>query len=178
MKNIDKVIHWKLLEISIVLAFVIVSFPLWQALEMKDYLSTAAFYSEAQYSYLEVSKYPTDYMIPISDEVALNHIVPCEIQVINNTKTREDYSLVLKVSKNSTLDYRVLKIALNNNVSTLESHYILEDADSIYFSLQTDSIQGERRNYDFIMWMDQNTGNDMQGKSLSFDFELQKGIAI
>ena len=72
----------------------------------------------------------------------------------------------------------MLKIALNQQVSNLADHYLLEDADHIYFSLFSDSIQGEKQDYEFMIWMDKNTGNDMQGKSLTFDFELQKGIAI
>lgn len=178
MKNLNKVIHWKLLEISVVLAFVIISFPLWQQLERKDYLTTAAFYNEAQYSYLEVTQYPYGSMIPVSDEDALKNIKPCKIQVVNNTKTKEDYTLVFKISKESTLDYHVLKIALNQSVSMLDEHYLLEDADHIYFALATDSIQGEKQDYNFMLWMDQNTGNEMQGKTLSFDFELQKSIAV
>lgn len=178
MKNIDKVIHWKLIEISCVIAIVIVSFPLWKKLDISDQIATAAFYNGASFSYLNVSNTQNGMMVPVSNEDALKNLEQTKIKVINDTRTNEDYTVLLKIAKSSTLDYNCLNIALNNEVKALKSTYLLEDADYFYFALTNGSIKGEIKEYDFLMWMDENTGNEMQGKTLNYSFELQKQIAI
>lgn len=178
MEKIDKIIYWKLIEISLLISVVIISFPLWKKLEWNDFFTTAAFYSEAQYSYLEVSNYPKGPMFPISNEIALKNINQTTLSVINDTLTEEEYTLLLKITKDSTLDYHCLNVALNNKISALENKYIMENEEYWYFKLSSDTILGETKTLNFIMWMDEKTGNEMQGKTLNYAFEIQKGMMI
>ena len=178
MKQINKLIYGKIIEISVLIAIILVSFPLWKKLDIKDYLSTAAFYEEAQYSYLEIENYPIDLMYPISTIYAIKNLQPTIIKVKNETLTQEDYTLTLKIAKDSSLDYNCLNISLNNKVKSLKETLISEDEENFYFSLASDTIIGEEKEYKFLIWMDEKTGNEMQGKTLNYDFELQKKIAV
>lgn len=178
MKNINKIIHWKMIEISLLISIVVISFPIWKTLEKNEVLSIAASYSDVQFSHLEVTNLSLGAMFPISNEKALKNINPSSIKVINDTKTKEDYTLLMKVSKNSSLDYHCVNISLNNNITSLAKLTINEDEENYYFLLDSNSIDGEIKEYQFRIWMDEKTGNEMQGKSLSYTFEIQKQIAI
>lgn len=178
MKNINKIIHLKILEIAVLVFIVAISFPVWKKLEGNNYLTTAAFYNKANYAYLEITDNQWNNMFPIKDEEAIKNLKPTQIKVKNDTKTKEDYTLLLKISKESTLDYNCLNIALNNEISPLKDHFLLEDQNDIYFSLDSYSVLGSPINYDFLMWMDKNTDNNMQGKTLKYSFEIQEKIAI
>ena len=178
MKNINKIIHWKIVEITLLISIIIVSFPIWKTLEKNEVLSIASSYSNVQFSHLEVSNYALGSMFPISNEQALKNIEPTSIKVINDTKTTEDYSLYIKVSKNSTLDYNCLNIALNNKIAALNEFILSEDEENYYFLLESNTIAGEIKEYSFMLWMDEKTDNSMQGKTLTYSFEIQKQIAI
>ncbi len=178
MKNLDKVIHLKLAEICFLFIVIVVSFPLWKTLEKNEMLSTAATYADAQFTYVEVENLPNNSIYPVTNEWASMNIKPTTIKVINDTRTEEDYVLALSIEKNSTLDYHCLNISFDNVIKPLENLLTSEDEEKYYFTLATDSIQGEIKGYYFKMWMDEQTGNEMQGKTLSYNFELQKQIAI
>ncbi len=177
MKNINSVIQGKIIEIICLLFIIIGSFPLWEKLDRSEYFTTAAFYNNAKYSYLEVFD-KQELNSPIKNADALKLLPKTKIDVINDTKTKEDYTLILKVSKSSTLDYHCLNLAIENNVKPLEKYYLHEDNDHIYFALASGSILGEKKNYNLVMWMDETTGNEMQGKTFSYAYELQDGIKI
>lgn len=178
MKIINKLIKKKCIEIMIAATIIIVSFPLWQSMDIGDYTATAAFYNEAQYTYLNITDNQINNLYPIKTDNAIKNLKKSKIEIINDTKTSEEYSLLLKIEKNSTLDYNVLNIALNDSVHPLKDLLIVEDANNYYFSLYTNSIVGKKETLSFIMWMDEKTGNEMQNKTLNYSFELQKGIKI
>lgn len=178
MKRIDKIIHWKLLEISIMISVILVSFPLWKYLEIDEVMTTAAFYDDARYTYLSVEETEQGPMFPLKNEDALRELKPSKLRLINETKTQEEYTIALKVNKTSSLDYHCLNIAFDQKVEKLEDLYFSDDADYFYFVLKTDTIRGEIKEHNFLIWMDASTGNEMMNKTLSYSFEIQKGILI
>lgn len=178
MKNIDRIIYGKLFEITILMSVIMISFPLWKTLDINEDLATAAFYNEVQFSYLDIKEYPKGPMFPMSEEDALSKLKSTKINVVNDSRTREDFALVMRVKKDSSLDYHCLNIALDDKVKPLADYYFMDDIENYYFVLTSDSIEGETKNYDFKMWMDASTGNEMQGKTLSYAFEIQKNIVI
>ena len=99
MKNINKIIHWKMIEISFLLSVIMISFPIWKTLAKSEALSIAASYSDIQFSHLEITNTSNGAMFPISNEKALKNIKPGSIKVINDTKTKEDYVNARKISK-------------------------------------------------------------------------------
>jgi hypothetical protein len=49
----------------------------------------------------------------------------------------------------------------------------MESDDEYYwFVIDKNSIKGDTYNYSVKIWMDENTGNNMQGRSLSLAFDL------
>lgn len=178
MKKIDHIIHWKLVEISIMISVILVSFPLWKYLEIDEVMTTAAFYDGARYTYLSVEESEKEPMFPLKNEEALRDLKPTKVRLINETKTLEEYTLTMKISKTSTLDYKCLNIAFDQKINKLEDLYFSDDADYFYFVLKTDKIRGEIREHNVLIWMDASTGNEMMNKSLSYSFELQKGILV
>lgn len=178
MKKINKLIQKKFLEIGLALMVIAISFPLWKSLNINDYVATAAFYNEAQYTYLNVSDQQINNLYPIKNESALKNLKKTQISIINETKTQEDFTVLLKIGKNSTLDYQSLNVAINDTIHSLKDLLIIEDHDNYYFALFTNSIVGATQSFNFLMWMDETTGNEMQNKTLNYSFELQKGIKI
>lgn len=179
MERINRLIHFKFFEIAIMILVIVISFPLWKKLNIDETIATAAFYSKAKFSYIEVENQNQGSMFPIKTEEILNTETKTKIKVTNETKTSEEYNLLLKLNKNSTLDYHCLNIALNNEVSTLEEKYYYEDLDNIYFSLTIDTINAECKEYEFLIWLDYDRAeNDMQGKVLNYQFELLQGTNL
>ena len=178
MKNIDKIIHLKLVEITLMLVIIIISFPLWQKLNLNDVMTTAALYDNARYTYIKVENHSNGPMFPISDEEALTELTPSFLKLTNETNTSEDFTIMMKISKSSSIDYHCLNIAIDHQKQSLKNLYLFDDADNFYFSLKSDQIKGETKEYAFLIWMDATTGNEMMGKTLSYTFDLQEGILI
>lgn len=179
MKQINQIIHFKIFEISIMILVIILSFPLWKKLNIDETIATAAYYNKATFSYLDIEEPKKGPMVPIPTHEILNSEKKTKIKVINDTKTQEEYNLLLKLDKKSTLDYHCLNIEFANEVTPLEEKYYYEDEEYIYFSLIIDTIYAEQKDYDFMIWLDYyRTGNDMQGKMLNYNFELLKGTNL
>jgi len=178
MKKIDHIIYGKLFEISFLIAFVILSYPIWLSLDINKQLANASVYQEAQYSYLDIEHNHNGPMFPMKNEEAMDKLSKTKINVTNETKTMENYSLILKIDKTSTLDYQFLNIFLDGKIQALKIFPMTEDYDYFYFVLDSNSIVGGKKTYNFLMWMDYETGNEMQGKSLNYSFELLNGINL
>lgn len=178
MKKLDKIIHWKLIEISLMLSIIMISFPLWKQLEKEELTTTASYYETANYTYLKVDKNENAPMIPLNTEEALKKLKPSTLTITNETKTREDYTILMKINKKSTLDYHCLNIAIDQWIVPLKELYQKEDEENYIFNITSNKIQGEIKEHQFIIWMDAKTNNNMMNKSLEYSFELQKGIMI
>ena len=95
MRKIDNIIHWKLVEITIMLAVIMISYPLWKTLNIGSHLATAAFYEGATYTTLEVDTRAQGPMFPMEDEKAIQTLNPMTIKVKNDTLTKETYTLLI-----------------------------------------------------------------------------------
>lgn len=177
MRNIDKIIHWKIIEISIMIAIITISFPLWKRLELKEIMTTAALYDNAKYTYLKIDDHATGPMFPLSDKEAFN-LTPSKIELINETNTSENVTILMKISKSSSLDFNCLNIAIDSQKKQLNDLYVMDDSDYFYFNIKSDVTKAETKKYNFLLWMDASTGNEMMGKNLTYSFELQKGALI
>lgn len=175
-KNINMLIVSKIIEIMFVCAFIFVSIPLWQRMNNVSNLSTALSNNGLIYTGLSVENKLNYSMYPMTTEDALNNLKASKIIVRNDSLTFEEYSVLLTISKESTLDYNCLNIAIDDLVMPLNSMDILEDEENYNFIIDTNNLKGEQKEYLVKIWMDENTGNEMQGKSLILSFELVKSI--
>lgn len=173
MKRIDDIIHWKLMEIIFLIFVVLISFPLWENLKIDEAMTAAAFSDDVRYTYLSVEGRKLESMYPLKNEEAIQKLKPIRLRLTNNTKIKEDYTIIIKIKKDSTMDYRCLNIAFDEKVNRLEDLYFSDDDDNFYFILKTDTIRGEIKEYNVLIWMDVSSDPEMASKTLHYSFELQ-----
>ncbi len=176
INDINQLILKKVVEILFVASFVFFSVYLWMDSEKQNMFATAAAYSNSNYTSLSIEN-PIDYsMYPMSDEYAISHLDPCNIKVMNDTLTAENYTLYLKIDKISTLNYHYLHIAIDDNVYNLENLISKEENNNYYFILDKNSIVGATKNYEVKLWLNEIAGNDMQNKQLIMSFEIANEV--
>lgn len=172
VRDINKLIITKVVEIIFVLGFVFFASFLWQSKNAQEFLSSIASFSNLYYTNFMVEN-PIDYsMFPMRDEDAMKNLKPCTIKVINETYTSENYVLVLKVDKSSTMDYHFLHIGINDSVYSLNDLEQIEESNEFTFVLTKDNIMGDTKNYEIRLWLNTLAGNEMQGKNLIMRFDL------
>jgi hypothetical protein len=172
INNVNKLILKKVLEICFVLTFIFASVPLSQKLSQSTSLASAAYFDNASFTSLNVTEPAQYFLYPISNKEAINTISPYNLEVVNDTLTLENYTLYLKIEKTSTLDYNALDIEINDNIYSLNTLDMESDDEYYWFVIDKNSIKGDTYNYSVKIWMDENTGNNMQGRSLSLAFDL------
>lgn len=175
-KDINRLIAVRVVEIIFISTFLIVSYPVWQNIEVTKLAKQTLSESNLNFTSLKV-KNPLSYtMYPMSKTNAINKLEATTLIIENNTLTEEEYILSLKISKSSTLDYNCLNIAIDEKVMPLNSLEIKEDSANYYFVIDENKIQGDYREYKIKLWMDEKTGNEMQNKKLSLSFEIRKSV--
>ena len=175
-KDINMLIAAKIVEIVYVIAFIFVSIPLWQQMnEVTNYTNVFS-YNGLTYTGFTVENELNYSMYPMANEDALVRVKPTKVIVANNSLTEEEYTITLKISKESTLDYNCLNIAINDLVMPINSMDKTEDKDNYYFVIDTNKLKGNTEEYLIKIWMDEQTGNEMQGKSLVVSFDLVESV--
>lgn len=171
MKNVDYLIHRKIREILFCLLFLLVTSFVWYSHANSE---TTKLMKQVvipnSYAYVDVLKQNTYTMFPMDDDVALNRLIPTRVNMVNDSLSKTKYSFGLKVSKDSTLDYTCLKISLNSQISYLKDFYLTEDDDFYYFLLESGSLKGETREYQFKMWLDAEVQNEAQNQTFLYEF--------
>ena len=166
----------KIVEIAYIIAFIFVSIPLWKQInEVTNYTSVFS-HNGLTYTGFTVENELDYSMYPMANEDALVRVKPTKVIVANNSLTEEEYTITLKISKYSTLDYNCLNIAIDDLVMPLNSMDRSEDNENYYFIIDTNKLRGNTEEYLIKIWMDEQTGNEMQGKSLTVSFELTESV--
>lgn len=172
VKDINKLIITKVVEIFLVVGFVFLASYLWRSKNAQDFFSSIASFSNLYYTNFTIEN-PIDYsMFPMRDEDAMQNLKPCTIKVMNETYTSENYALILKIDKTSTMDYHYLHIGINDEVYSLNDLEQTEELENYVFTLAKDKIVGNTKNYEIRVWLNTLAGNEMQGKNLIMHFDL------
>ena len=171
-KDINKIIVRKIVEIVFVFAFVLYAGHLWNSENTQEFLTTIATFSNANYVDFSVDNSMNYVMFPMTDEQATKSINPCIIHVNNGTYTLQDYTLVLKIDKTSTMDYHYLNISINGTIYHLNTLETIEDDNEFIFILDKNNIVAETKDYAIQLWLSSIAGNEMQGKNLTMNFDL------
>lgn len=178
MKRINRMIRKTILEIAIVISLVFLSIPLWQSFNLSEYETVAMYYDNISYTDLEVSDYSDYVLYQTTDELAIEHIKPINIKLMNDTNTMENYSLWLVVAKDSTLDYKNIKTNFNNKTLLLNEYVMVEDSEYYYFLLEEGTITAESINTSLLLWIDNNIEDDITDKYISFSIENNPGQVL
>ena len=172
VKDINKLIIKKVVEIVFVLGFIVYSAHLWQSQNMQMVLTSLANYNKTNYTSIHVYN-PIDYnMYPMEDAFAVQHLAPCTVEIVNETYTNENYELVLKIDKSSTLDYHYLHLGIDDEIYDLKTLLQKETDQEYIFLLNEGTIKGEIKEYKMRLWLEEDAGNELQGKNLKYHFAL------
>ena len=170
MREVNKLIIAKIIEINIVVIFLIFSFPIWQNIHKEQEIANSV--ALTGYTFVEVAN-PIDYiMYPMSDEKATKSLKPCHLTVKNDIEQDIDYTLALRISKKSTMDLNNLNILINDKVDNLTNLKKLEEQDYIYFIIDSNNLVRQENEYDVIFWLNENTQNLAMNQELMFSFEI------
>lgn len=172
VKDINKIIRRKVIEILFVLAFICGSAYLWQSEKTHELLNSIATFSNTSNLGLSIKNQINYSMYPMTDEKALEKLVPCTVIVSNGTYKTENYTLVLKLDKASTLDYKYLHISIDDTIYALSALKKEVTDNEIIFILDENSITAENKEYNVRLWLNTLAGNDMQAKKLIIHFDL------
>ncbi len=171
MKNLNRIICFKVVEILITVVFLICSFYLWDSLrngEVIALLKTTK--NNTSYAYVDVLKDRRYQFYPVSDEIALRTLLPSTVQMVNQTKLNTYYEFGLKIRKSSSLNYHNLKISWNDEVHFLSEYYVKEDEEYYYFSFEKGSLKGASKQYEVKVWLDASSNPNQMNRSFDYEF--------
>lgn len=175
-REINKLIAKKIAEIIFVVAFLVVSVPLREKMLLVNEEKTKLAEMELNYTSISVEN-PKNYsMYPMSNSEALDEVEPTKIIVENESLMAEDYSLLLRISKKSTLDFNYLNLAIDDEVYALNTLTMSEDDENYYFVIASDGLSKNSKEYLIKLWIDEKTDNEMQDTKIIFSFELIKNV--
>lgn len=174
ISEINRILFFKIIEILLSFFFFCFAFYLYfriYIVKLSD-LNTHSL----NYTYLDIQDMFDEEMYPMTDKDALAFLKPCILTVTNYEEYEEDYVLVLKLDKISTIDYHSLHISVNGDVYALEDLDREEEKEYIYFFLDADSLRHESKKIEVQLWLHEKVGNEMQGKEMIVSFALLNTI--
>lgn len=172
IKDINKLIIKKVIMIIFVILFISFTTVVWHNKNAKDLLAALKAVDNLNYTSFYI-KNPIQYnMYPMEDNYALDNLEPCTLIVDNETYSKEVYKLVLKIDKESTIDYRYLHISVFNNIYALSELERLDNKNEYVFVFMRDSVVADTKYYDVRLWLNTLAGNDLQNKELKMKFDF------
>ena len=164
MKYIKKIKRRKIIEICVWLFFIGITYMLW---DFEGFGKSAAYYINN--SLIEVVDDPTysKILYALNDEVANNLLNDYRLTLINNTYRQEKYNLYIGISKN--FNHEHIKIN-SEKISYLANNYSYEDNEYRYYLLDTNTLQGSEKIYNFKLYNDV-LGENFQAYDLKIELE-------
>jgi len=102
---------------------------------------------------------------PMKDQQGME-TTPYEFTVENTGTISANYELSLEEGENSTLDTRVVKYSIKEENGQWSSPMLLKDTPAYKLSEQITIEAGKKKNYALKLWIDEEAGNEVQGKVL------------
>ena len=161
MKNIDKIIKMKVLEILFVLCILVIACTVWLYFLNSDAYRLLNEKQPNSYAYIDTI-HPPKVLIQVGETLSNS------LRVVNDTYLDMPYSLGVQIAKNSSVNYSSLNISFHNNVSKLNEYYYGEDDTFYYFLLEKGNLVATSIPFEIFMWLDDST-SVTQG-SLRYDF--------
>ena len=143
-------------NILVVIAVVLASIPLWNNSPSNAGAAIASSFKDMQ---VLLTFEGFDTLQNISDD-DYEQLDAKTITLKNATKDVKEYNLVYVYSKNSTVDYKNIKIALDYQVFDLSDMKYTEDENYYYFILDSDKLDAySSMNIDARIWTTQVEGS-------------------
>jgi len=120
----------------------------------------------------EIKPLNLENIYPIDDEKAIGNYDKAIIRLTNNSSADSTYELIYRVNNNSTLNTEWLKFMLNvdenSNVEILANLETNKNNGYTDYILYTGKLNANsQKDFEYLMWLDKNVGNEAQNKSLS-----------
>ncbi len=165
--NINKCIFYTIFEIISLIAILFTTNILWNNFDMEEHAKTAYAYSHYNESiYLNIENKLTP-LVPIKDD-EINYNNKITIKVNNISNSEKKYNLYFKVNSSSNININFLKISLGKEKKYLTELENFKENNSTYYLIKTSKIN-LYNTYDFFIWLDYNTPDEEQGKTLDFE---------
>lgn len=168
MKRINRLKVSLYKDILFTIILVLISIPIWLSFDISE-LKEAKKYDDYNYINYEFLNNPTYTLASVSDDYALRNIETQDLIVYNYTKADANYSLVLKINKQSTAVIDDIKLNVNYDVNYLKDFKYYEDSNYYYYIIDSDHLQGDSQKYILSMWNDE---ENIQEENNTFDYEF------
>lgn len=164
----DNSIKRLVLSIFITICLVIVSIPLWGFTSGKNGTVIASAYND-----MEIDVYISD--IPrlaiYSDDLGLTKAKATKLSLRNQNRFEKNTTLTFYLDKNSTVDYKYLRVSLNDNIYDLSKIEPVEKEDGYYFVLlNTDIKEYTTIEYDLRIWINNKVTNLSEKSFITSNF--------
>lgn len=147
----------------------LVSFPIWGIWQDKESYSLAKLYSNTSLCNVSISQYQNYQMYPMKDDIAMHYLNPMKVTLSTNTTVNNQYTLVLRLSKHSTMNPDILKISINSQIYLLSSLYQKQDDNYSYYLIDQGTLT-DIKIYNINIWMDYDlSGNEDLNTTLTYD---------
>lgn len=168
MTNSNQKAYQIVLEIILLIAFIIISYFVWNQSHMESYSSIAKRYkNHSNIAFDMEGKMNSDLLFPITEKEAKEQqAATLKIKSLGNNTTA---TLALQIAKTSSLDFHYLNILLDNQVIFLKDSNLFEDADYYYIPIIQEEVTNEIKEHRIYLYLNQNAGNDTQNKSIEID---------
>lgn len=168
MMNTSKKIYPIIIEIILLLAFIVVTYFIWNNSHMESYSKIAQSYANFNTVDYEIEgKWHTETLIPISNKEAKKQ--EPGILKLKSIGTVTNTTIALQIAKTSSLDYHDLNILFDHEVIALKNCSLFEDADYYYVAIYQGEITNEVTEHSIYLYLDKSAGNDTQNKTIALD---------
>lgn len=164
----ERSINRLIISVTITTLLFFISIPLWNYSVAKRSAILASSYGDLAIS---VNIGTFDPLVAIEDYRAFDYIQPTKISFRNRNGFQKKFDLLLLVSKDSTVDYKDIKLAIGEKIYHVKSLEMLEDEDNYYFIINNYSLEAySEDSIEARIWLDENTHAPLSNKSLTTNF--------
>lgn len=155
-------------DIVLTLALVLFSIPVWLNFNVNSFALEAEKYDNYNYIQYEFLNVVTSSLMTYEDKDALLECETNDILVYNYSNTTENYSVLLKIAKDSDVNLDAIRINVNYNITNLNEYDSYEDLNNYYYIIDTAQLVASSQKYVISMW-----NSDFNNQAIQdFDYEF------
>lgn len=174
MKIINREIFRISIELISLICLIVFTYFWWSKLNITQYADFVKQGSKPSLELKLIQRIENYNLFPLSDELAIENIMPGIIRVENYTSVAKNYNLIFMIDKNdTTLDYNIIKVSINDEIYYLKDIDREEDMEVVYFIFNEDTVK-DYKDYQIRIWMDEEAKeSDGFRKYFSYSFSLK-----
>lgn len=164
----DKRVRKILFSIIITFILVFTSIPLWEYSSGKKGAILAQSYNELSIA-VEIGEFQE--LLIIEDERAFEYVASTPISLRNKNDETKDCELLMLIDKKSTIDYKNIKISIDDTIYKLPDLNKIEDNENYYFIIGKYSIEAyKNEKVNIRLWLSEETTGITPESTLTTNF--------